>query len=205
MTRLDRAYKLYRERQARMVHPDGKFDQQKRWYPADAETQDCCRAIRSPSRAYPYSYLVHCRTAEHVARLCEVEPAALKARIAAAQRREAAAAKRARERQSYWKLVARVDGRLLSIYDGATEYHVGRTMIQRARQDHGGGYYVYASQAEALQAEFPRDAKLRDAEKVLLRCHCAGSYCRYDNGKVAFGRVTPVEAVDIAKEVERVA
>ena len=51
----------------RQIHPDGKFDSAGRWYPSDAETLPCCGGHRSPSRAYPYSYMTHCRTAEHVA------------------------------------------------------------------------------------------------------------------------------------------
>lgn len=47
----------------RAVNPAGKFDQAGRWYPTVA----CTCAVRAPSRAHPYSYLVHARTALHVA------------------------------------------------------------------------------------------------------------------------------------------
>ena len=47
----------------RIVHPAGRFDNAGRWYP----TQPCTCAVRAPSRAHPYSYLVHARTAAHVA------------------------------------------------------------------------------------------------------------------------------------------
>jgi len=198
MDDIERAYQTYLARQERREHPEGRRDKAGRWYPSAAEEQDCCRAVRSPSRAYPWSLMLHCRSAEHVARLCGVEPAALKARIAEGRRAEMAAAKREREARDYWKLVARVGGRLLSVYDGETEYRLGETLTQRARQGHGGGYYVYATREEALRAVFPRDAALRGAEKVLLRCRCAGSHVEYDNGKHSFGRVTPVEVVEVA-------
>lgn len=54
--------------QSRKINPSGTFDKQGRWYPDDDEREECCDSIRSPSRAYPYSYMVHCRSYEHVAR-----------------------------------------------------------------------------------------------------------------------------------------
>jgi hypothetical protein len=50
--------------QSRKIHPEGRFDKAKRFY-LDV-TYECC-TTRSPSRAYPYSQMVHGRTAEHVA------------------------------------------------------------------------------------------------------------------------------------------
>ena len=64
----------YVNRRLRIKHPDGKSDG-KRWYPSDAETQECCSGIRSPSAAHPWSYMLHCRTLGHVARLFGVEEA----------------------------------------------------------------------------------------------------------------------------------
>jgi transposase-like protein len=52
--------------QARVWHPSGDFDDAGRWYPT--RYCDCCESIRSPSRAFPYSLMVHCRTVSHVAR-----------------------------------------------------------------------------------------------------------------------------------------
>ena len=53
-------------RRDRVAHPVGKFDRGGRWYPSDRERASCCAAIRSPSRAHPYSYMVHCRTRKHL-------------------------------------------------------------------------------------------------------------------------------------------
>ena len=47
----------------REINPVGKFDKAGRWYP----TVPCTCAVRAPSRAYPYSLMLHMRTAEHVA------------------------------------------------------------------------------------------------------------------------------------------
>ena len=65
-------------RQTRAAHPDGKFDKHLRWYPSENECRPCCRSIREPSAAYPYSLLAHCRTAKHVSRLFNMEEAELK-------------------------------------------------------------------------------------------------------------------------------
>lgn len=57
---------LYSRRQSRLEHPDGRTDNAGRWYPSDDEKCDCCDHVRSPSRAYPWSYMLHCRTRKHV-------------------------------------------------------------------------------------------------------------------------------------------
>jgi hypothetical protein len=58
-------------------HPSGHRDSKgARWYP---ETQfDCCKSIRSPSRAYPWSYYTHCKSAVHIAHEYGVTVAELK-------------------------------------------------------------------------------------------------------------------------------
>ena len=60
---------LYSARKARREHPCGKFDNAGRWYPSDSEEQDCCKAIRQPSRAFPYSLMLHCRSKKHIAHM----------------------------------------------------------------------------------------------------------------------------------------
>jgi len=75
---VDAAAREYLARRDRRTNPDGTFDSAGRWYPADGEKQPCCAAIRSPSRAYPYSYMVHCRTVAHVAAVHGVDARDLK-------------------------------------------------------------------------------------------------------------------------------
>jgi hypothetical protein len=55
----------WRKLQDRKIHPPGKFDNGGRFY--SSEHFDCCSSIRSPSRAYPYSEMVHCRSYVHIA------------------------------------------------------------------------------------------------------------------------------------------
>ena len=61
--------RIYLDRQARLSHPHGAFDSAMRWHPDQEELRDCCNMIRSPSRAYPHSLMIHCRTLRHVAAL----------------------------------------------------------------------------------------------------------------------------------------
>lgn len=59
----------YIARRDRVTNPTGEFDNARRWYPAASERRSCCRGIRTPSRTWPYSYMTHCRSVEHVAAL----------------------------------------------------------------------------------------------------------------------------------------
>jgi hypothetical protein len=57
---------VYKARQLRLQHPDGRFDDGGRWYPSSREFCSCCKDIRRPSRAYPMSLNIHCRTRKHI-------------------------------------------------------------------------------------------------------------------------------------------
>ena len=72
------AARTYLDRRDRASHPAGSFDKAGRWLPTGDEYQSCCASIRYPSRAWPYSLLVHCRTAEHVASLYGVDALTVK-------------------------------------------------------------------------------------------------------------------------------
>lgn len=60
---------LYRERRDRLANPAGRFDRQGRFWLASQEECPLCAAIRRPSVAWPYSLLLHARTARHIAAL----------------------------------------------------------------------------------------------------------------------------------------
>jgi len=184
MTDLERAAAEFRDRKNRNSHPAGKFDSGGRWYPATEERQDCCDGIRTPSRAYPYSLMTHCRTVGHVAKLFGVDVGALRKLIRSQTqiKREGG--------QKYYKIVARIENRLLSIFDGKTEYKIGCEICEQARQGHNGGFYAYSSAESAIKAPFPADSKLLHAPRVLIEVECGGSYCRYGS-KISFSRITP--------------
>ncbi len=67
MTKIQEAVTEYLQLKDRKIHPPGEFDNGGRFYLAESEKHDCCRGIRSPSRAYPYSEMKHARTLKHVA------------------------------------------------------------------------------------------------------------------------------------------
>jgi hypothetical protein len=75
---LEAAIKTYLARQSQEESPLGEFDRGGRWYPYQDERRECCRAIRSPSRAFPYSLLKHCMTLRHVANLYGVDEGELR-------------------------------------------------------------------------------------------------------------------------------
>lgn len=71
----------YLLRRERMDHPVGWFDTGGRRYPDDSEGL-IWRHFRMPTRTYPYSYLLACRSAAHCARLHGCEDVTLVRRIA---------------------------------------------------------------------------------------------------------------------------
>ena len=66
-TKVQEAITEYLKLKNRKTHPEGTFDSGGRFYLAESEKCVCCRGIRSPSRAYPYSEMKHARTLKHVA------------------------------------------------------------------------------------------------------------------------------------------
>lgn len=78
-----RAAVRYILRRDRHEHPDGERDNAGRWYPAVSENLDTSR-YRSPSRAWPWSYMLPCRTLAHCAQLEDCTDLLLARRIARA-------------------------------------------------------------------------------------------------------------------------
>ena len=71
--RRQEAVQEYLGRRDRTRHPEGRIDKASRWFPSDSEYQGCCQGIRTPSRSWPWSLMVHCRTITPIARLYKVE------------------------------------------------------------------------------------------------------------------------------------
>ena len=93
----------------------------------------------------------------------------------------------------FYKLVATLNGRHYSIFDGKTEYHIGEVKMQESKPDHGGGFYVYRSKEEVVNAALPKRSALLIAPRNILRLKCWGKSCGYSNGKVSFTNVLPLE------------
>ena len=93
----------------------------------------------------------------------------------------------------YYKLVAKVDNRYYSIYDGDTEYKMGEVLSQAARSGHKGGYYVYASTREAVFADVPyKRGGHYIAPRTVVKCICWGDFVIYSNGKMSFSNIMAV-------------
>ncbi|WP_108836306.1 hypothetical protein [Tateyamaria sp. Alg231-49] len=67
------AAKEHLQRKHRISHPEGDFDSGGRFYLAVEERRGCCEWIREPSRAHPYSEMLHGRSLRHVAELFEAD------------------------------------------------------------------------------------------------------------------------------------
>ena len=92
----------------------------------------------------------------------------------------------------YYKAVAVCNGCFYSIYNGETEYVLGEPVADRARQGHSGGIYVYRTEKEAHRAQVTDSSELLDVPHAVLKVKAEGAYCRYENGKLAFSKVTPL-------------
>ena len=79
---------MYLRRQARKEHPAGRFDRGGRFYLAEACGREC--SIRPPSRAYPYSQMVHGRSLVHCAHALGESSHAARSLLAAIRRRSPA-------------------------------------------------------------------------------------------------------------------
>ena len=196
--RLERAAALFNARQAREVHPDGTFGAYGIWQPSDAERQTCCEKLRMPTRRWPYSLIQHCRTATHVAQLCDVPKAALK---------ETALANRW---ETGYLPVYYTDGAFRSCVD-LNVYRLGQEMptkpmpeqlktrgVLNARErrvwKQQGAYEVYATP----------DAAMKDALSVsvypthILKVQVAGRHAASCSGRSVYERLKPI---DIATDV----
>jgi hypothetical protein len=58
---------VYQELKDRVINPSGTFDKAGRWY---SDNPDLI-AVRSQSRAYPYSEMAACRTLKYVVAVAE--------------------------------------------------------------------------------------------------------------------------------------
>ena len=86
---LEKAAREYISRKNRDSHPSGDFDKAGRWEPDAEEWCDCCDYIRTPSRAYPFSLMIHCRTMEHIANLFCVDKSDLRKKVKEIQKQAA--------------------------------------------------------------------------------------------------------------------
>ena len=65
--KIEFAAREYVARKRRQEHPIGSLDSGGRWYPSADEKCWFCAAIRAPSKNWPHSLMLQCRTIDHVA------------------------------------------------------------------------------------------------------------------------------------------
>lgn len=58
---------IYQLLKIRKINPSGTFDNAGRFYAANSDLIN----VRTPSRAWPYSQMVACRTKKYVKKVCE--------------------------------------------------------------------------------------------------------------------------------------
>lgn len=104
-------------------------------------------------------------------------------------------------RTSY-KLVELVDGhRLFSVYDGQTEYLLGKRLVEKAVSNHGGGYYSYPDIAGVRSrfddgSLFPSRCYRESMALALIECEISGTILEYENGKMASTYLKPLRIVE---------
>lgn len=104
-----------------------------------------------------------------------------------------------------YKIVELVDDtRLFSVFDGKTEYVIGKRMVERAVAEHGGGYYSYPSiegveQRFNTRKLFPERCYGDPMKLALIECEISGTILEYENGKLAS---TYLKLVRIVKQFD---
>jgi hypothetical protein len=190
---------IFEARQERSLHPDGEFDSKSRWFPSDEERCDCCNYIRFPSAAFPYSYMVHCRTKKHIQKLVEKYWGNTTYLINLGAREvpppePRRATRKCSDGVAYKKVAIGNDGRLHSVFNGSP-WLLGIERKETAKSGHQGGLYVYASETEALEAPFPDNSWGINYPKAVVKCLVKGSYRVYTGDKLAFSSVTPINII----------
>ncbi|KAG2484497.1 hypothetical protein HYH03_016726 [Edaphochlamys debaryana] len=96
-----------------------------------------------------------------------------------------------------FKVVASMNGELLSTFDGETKYQIGKW----TRSKSGAAswppldccFYGYPSAEKALSATFPKGSKLLEAPKVLMQFEtCGKAYLHPGRGMLAVPAVRPL-------------
>lgn len=177
----------YLLRKARIAHPRMTTKRSNKRYPTQAEEQPCCNSIRAPSAQWPSSLADHCRSAQHVAYRYGISEAALRERAAAVTK-----AYKPKPGDHAYKIVKLcADGSWQSFWD-ETKYAIGVTVQGTAKVNHGGGYYVFRTEEDAIR-HYDRWSAY---DRVLLKVLVGPGPVVMDgafNGKIAVSALTPVE------------
>lgn len=92
--------------------------------------------------------------------------------------------------RDYFKCVAVVGGRHLSVYDGVTEYVRGETLRQEFVEGATSGFFVFRSVAEAAACRFPGESRLPRTPRAVLRVGVGGRVREAASGALVVEEVT---------------
>jgi hypothetical protein len=87
------------------------------------------------------------------------------------------------------------DGTLRSLWSADYQYTLGKTKMQKAREDHRGGLYYYRTPDECKRLAAGNWGRTI-AQFALVRCEVGGNTIEYDSGKRASTYLRPVEVVE---------
>jgi hypothetical protein len=101
------------------------------------------------------------------------------------------------QRSTCYKLVAVIKGRYVSIFDGQTQYVMGKIHHQPISHGKKGGFFVHRSMDGARAAMFPKSSNLIEAAKgkrtAVLECDTWGERVELDaHGKMLVANFTPI-------------
>jgi len=95
---------------------------------------------------------------------------------------------------TYYKTVAINNGKFYSIYDGITEYPIGKAVYKPFTDHKKSGIFVHKNVTQALQAVFPHDSALLYKRRVILKVKASGNV-RLHGKKLAVEVVKPIGVV----------
>jgi len=185
-SRLQEAARTAIAREERTESPRGEW-QDRLWYPADGERQDCCAKIK-PTEGNRQALESHCRTQAHIARLFDVPLADL--RRAVKQARESARGSGDRDRSRP----------ALSLQALASPGGRADVLFEASRGAHGDALRELRAEARRFESILPRLIAGPESGEALLelldeaaagvdRLHLTIEYCRqaettYDSARV---------------------
>lgn len=99
----------------------------------------------------------------------------------------------------FTKLLPATQDGFYSIYDGCTEYALGKAQSKPVSHDpaaHPTGFFMYMQSNEAENACIPESSKLFLAPRVVLKCRVWGDAVAYKNGSFAFSNIQPIQVMN---------
>lgn len=94
----------------------------------------------------------------------------------------------------FYKAVAKMGNRFFSIFDGETEFHIGKSIQRKKCHGRKAAFFVHDSLEAACQARFPASSKALHEHRVILLVRADGCP-QHAHGKHTLWAFTPVAEV----------